>query len=152
MSKRSLALYAIIFIAIFSADRITKSWVIEHPNYWQVTSWLSCDLSYNRGIAGGFLQSPHALWYGILTAFIIFFIIGFVLDMVRGFRNNHSLYGQFLVLAGAFSNIYDRFAYSGVVDFISCSYAGWYFPTFNVADAAIVCGVIIMIVSWYEYS
>jgi len=35
----------------------------------------------------------------------------------------------------------DRFLHPGVVDFLDFHLAGWHWPAFNVADAAIVCGV-----------
>lgn len=149
--KKSIVLnYGIVFGAICALDRLSKSWVIMHPQYKKITSWLACDLSYNRGIAGGFLHSAHTLWYGVITAGIILFTVAFLREMIHALREGRTLYGESLVLAGACSNIYDRFVYGGVVDFISCSYADWYFPTFNIADMAIVVGVIIMVVSRYE--
>jgi signal peptidase II len=50
-----------------------------------------------------------------------------------------------LILGGAIGNLIDRVMYGNVVDFIQVHYAGWYFPAFNVADAAITVGAGLMI-------
>ena len=49
------------------------------------------------------------------------------------------------VIAGASSNIIDRFWYGGVVDFILLEYEQWSWPLFNVADIVIVGGIIVMV-------
>jgi len=54
-----------------------------------------------------------------------------------------------LVLAGGLSNLIDRFLYAGVVDFIHL----WIIPTFNLADAMISTGIVLLIglALYYEY-
>ena len=53
--------------------------------------------------------------------------------------------GEVMVIAGSSSNIIDRMVRGGVVDFIEFSYKNWAWPTFNIADAAIVVGVFFML-------
>ena len=51
-----------------------------------------------------------------------------------------------LVMAGAVGNLIDRIAYGEVVDFIDVHlWAGYIWPTFNVADSAIVLGVFFLL-------
>ncbi len=50
------------------------------------------------------------------------------------------------IMGGALGNLYDRIIHGYVVDFISIHYAGWYFPAFNLADAAITIGAAILII------
>ena len=45
------------------------------------------------------------------------------------------------IAGGAIGNIADRLRYGAVVDFIQAHAYGWSWYVFNVADAAIVCGV-----------
>ena len=55
------------------------------------------------------------------------------------------------MLAGALSNIVDRITYGAVIDFVDFHIFGYHWPTFNIADAFIVCGVLgIMIQSMFE--
>src|SRR3546814_13011875 len=50
-----------------------------------------------------------------------------------------------LVVGGAVGNAVDRFHQPGVVDFLDFHLAGWHWPAFNVADSAIVCGVLLIV-------
>ena len=50
-----------------------------------------------------------------------------------------------LILGGAIGNLIDRLQYNYVVDFILVYYRDWLFPAFNVADAAIAVGAVLLI-------
>ncbi len=50
-----------------------------------------------------------------------------------------------LILGGAVGNVIDRLLHGHVVDFIQVHYAGWYFPSFNIADSAITIGAALLI-------
>ena len=57
--------------------------------------------------------------------------------------------GKALVLGGAIGNLYDRWRFEAVRDFIQVYLFGWPYPTFNVADVALLCGILlILVVSW----
>ena len=45
------------------------------------------------------------------------------------------------VIGGALGNVIDRLVYGAVADFFDLHVAGWHWPAFNIADAAIVLGV-----------
>ena len=51
-----------------------------------------------------------------------------------------------LVLGGAVGNVIDRITLGYVVDFIDVHYAGWHWPAFNIADSAITCGIVLLII------
>lgn len=50
-----------------------------------------------------------------------------------------------LILGGALGNMIDRLTTGYVVDFVLFHYKSWYFPAFNVADAALTCGAALWI-------
>jgi signal peptidase II len=50
-----------------------------------------------------------------------------------------------LILGGAIGNVIDRIRIGKVVDFLLAYYQQAYFPAFNVADAAITCGAMLLI-------
>ena len=50
-----------------------------------------------------------------------------------------------LILGGALGNMIDRLTSGYVVDFILFHYGSWYFPAFNLADAALTCGATLWI-------
>ncbi len=61
------------------------------------------------------------------------------------------MYGLALVASGAIGNLIDRIAFGGVTDFILWRYKTHRWPVFNIADVALVIGVVcILISSWRE--
>ena len=56
------------------------------------------------------------------------------------------IYGLSLVLGGALGNVFDRIRLGYVTDFLQVFIGGWPFPSFNIADAAITIGAILIII------
>lgn len=50
-----------------------------------------------------------------------------------------------LILGGAVGNVIDRALYGHVVDFLDFHVAGWHWPAFNVADAGITAGAVLLV-------
>jgi signal peptidase II len=77
--------------------------------------------------------------FTILPAAVSLFLLVWLLRLPRAeWRTALALA---LVLGGALGNLAGRIKYGYVVDFIDVHYAGWHFPAFNLADAAITCGI-----------
>lgn len=98
----------------------------------EVTGFLSLTVVRNPGIAFGLgtgLSTPILLALTIAVALLLVWLV------VRGQLENR--FAAALILGGAVANIVDRAADGSVVDVID---VGWW-PTFNLADVAIVCGV-----------
>jgi signal peptidase II len=142
-----IMVYWIVGLSIFSIDRITKQIALTRlaDGVYQYTSFLSGQLVINRGISWGMFHSSS-------TA--IFFIVSLVIALITYYVFRHAVYlaqrgffviGHVCVVAGSLSNLIDRIFYHGVIDFILISYHHFSWPVFNIADAAIVCGVMIMI-------
>lgn len=146
MNARSFMMkYGALSTSIMLIDAVTKYAIVQSPGPHELTSWLTLTLSYNRGISWGMFHSDASYQFAAITALIIFFIIGFSLVAFRQYKRGYSIAPEIMVIAGACSNLVDRFLYGGVVDFIIFGYAGWQWPAFNIADACIVIGVIWMI-------
>lgn len=139
-----------LFVGIAVLDRITKWLASERlpgsaveviPNHLQFS------LVHNSGIAFGMLDGADfagkpllltALSAGLLVAIVIFAVKSRPLPFLTGI-------GLAAMLAGAASNIADRVALGYVVDFIDMYVGTSHWPTYNVADAAISCGVVLML-------
>jgi signal peptidase II len=141
MPKKSL--YALIFFIGFIADRLTKVLILENADKLplEIFQGLSLNLAWNRGISWGCFNSASPAGFWILTSIIMLTISIFAVYSFVQYKNHHTIYFEMLVIAGALSNVVDRFSYGAVVDFIECSAHGWFFPTFNIADALIFIGV-----------
>ena len=147
---RHWSLYAYLFGAVFLVDRITKWYAVNLEEPYSVTSWLSCDLVFNRGISTGLFHSPEHSTF-IAVSFLILLITGGVAFYgITRLRHGHTIWGETLIVAGSLSNLLDRMLYGGVVDFVVVHCREWVFPVFNGADVAIVIGVFIMLIANYK--
>ncbi len=142
----------ILFIAIptlvIILDRITKLWAIEYACQAPLSlvgNYMSCMVTYNRGVSWSLLSYESILGFSLVTALIVGVIGMLLFHMFVEYRKHNALFGELLVVGGAVANLYDRLIYGGVVDFILLQYGTWSFPIFNIADIAIVCGVLIML-------
>jgi signal peptidase II len=96
---------------------------------------------WNRGISYGLLQQETDLGRWLLTGFSLIAAVGLAIWMLRT-PHRFLAVAIALIVGGAVGNAIDRIAYGAVFDFIHV-YVGtfsWY--VFNIADAAIVAGVI----------
>ncbi len=136
----------ILFILIGLIDQLSKQHIMQYAKqkYYLNTLLAFTPPTLNRGISGGMLHFTSTTGFIVLTILILFIILGFALYTYRRWSAGCTIIGETFVLAGALSNLLDRVLYHGVVDFILLQYAQWSFPVFNIADAAITIGVIIM--------
>ena len=129
-------------------DRITKTVVLDTfaPGESRVVAdYFNLVLVFNKGAAFSFLataQGWQTPFFGAI-AVVASLIIGFLI-----YKNqNKRLFccGLGFILGGALGNLYDRLVYGQVVDFLDFHAAGWHWPAFNIADAAITIGAGILI-------
>lgn len=140
---------ALVFLIPLLVDQITKYWAIKNLSAsWPVLPFLQFDLIYNRGVTWGLFNAEH--YFSTVTLMVISVAAILAAVTVNAFKKNKNVTPQLLVLSGAVSNILDRIFHSGVVDFITIHVGDWYWPTFNVADACIVLGVIWMVFVYEE--
>lgn len=107
-----------------------------------------------------YVQNPGAAW-GLLAKAsesirIPFFIlvsiaaVVFILSFFRKLQDTQLLLitSLSLVFGGAIGNLIDRLHLSYVIDFIDWYVGTYHWPTFNFADAAISCGVGLLVIEW----
>jgi len=127
--------------AVLVLDRLSKWWIMENMNVgdsWAfITGMVNIRFIQNEGAAFGILQGRGLLF--ILMAIIM--IIATIYFIKKYQLPPMAHYALGLIVGGALGNLIDRIMYGSVVDFIS---VGW-FPVFNIADSAIVCGGIILV-------
>lgn len=135
----------ISMLALFALDRFTKAWALQLGGEWIINKNLSCALVFNRGINWGLFNFSSSWVFALLTIAIGIVIIGLMIMLVGAYKQNKPILGYALILTGAFSNFLDRIFCGGVIDFIVVWFGNWSWPAFNIADAAILLGMAILI-------
>lgn len=131
------------FNALDCLDRMAACGRIPLPGPLDLT------MTWNRGMSFGLFQSDGiARW---VLAFIMAAIaIGFLVWLIRA-EGRWLRLALALVIGGAFGNLIDRVRFGAVVDFIDAN--GLYFPwVFNVADAAISVGAVLLFIDQFLLS
>lgn len=135
-------------VAIILIDQLTKITIEQRFDFGDVlpvTSFFNLILTYNKGAAFSFLASASG-WQGNVFTTIAIVASAFILYLLAR-HGNQRLFSLALamILGGAIGNVIDRFAYGHVIDFLDFHWRGWHWPTFNVADSAIVGGAGLLI-------
>jgi len=110
-----------------------------------VTSFFNLVLVFNKGAAFSFLAAAQG-WqtlFFVAIATVASIVISFLI--IKSKDKPLFCAALALILGGALGNLYDRLVYGQVVDFLDFHAAGWHWPAFNVADAAITVGAGILI-------
>ena len=141
------ALYITISIGVLILDRVTKLYALEHFGVEQkVFQFLSFELVINRGISWGILNSSSTFTFLCVVLLTLLVTCALGIYAYRRILQGYTIVGELLVFTGSLSNILDRVLYNGVVDFILVHIQSWSWPVFNIADSAIVLGVVCMMI------
>ncbi len=141
-----------IFAGVLSLDLISKSLAVNYSfNFVVIPKLIKFKLTYNTGAAFSFLSDKNwaQTFFIILTFVVLFIILGFFAYKILKKQKISRWLAVSLSLAfsGAVGNLIDRLAFSKVRDFIFVFYETDIFPAiFNVADIALVIGVIMICV------
>ncbi len=146
MAKRGFALAALVLIL----DQISKYWVLEViklPLIGGIDVWPFFRLTFvgNIGVSMGMLQADTDLSRWLLT-FATAGIAVAVALWLRKEKHAVDVTALGLVLGGALGNIIDRARFGYVVDFLHFFWGEYSFWVFNLADAAITLGVMLLLV------
>ncbi|RAL26073.1 signal peptidase II [Thermoflavimicrobium daqui] len=96
----------------------------------------------NRGAAFGILENQQWLFI-IVTFLVIGGVIYYIWKEKKSSQQPVMLWALSLILGGAIGNLIDRIRSGEVVDFIHLQFGSYHYPIFNIADSAIVIGVIL---------
>lgn len=150
-SSPRLLQWLAIALVIIVLDQFSKVLILGHfqlGDSRHVTDFFNVVRVHNSGAAFSFLAgaSGWQRWFFVAlgAAATVFIIV-----MLRR-HGGQTLFAWALslILGGAIGNVVDRLLHGYVVDFIQLHWAGWYFPSFNVADSAISVGAVLLI--WDE--
>lgn len=113
--------------------------VLTQP--WRLSAFADLLVVWNRGVSYGLFQQEGGIGRWVLVALSALAAVGLVVWMRRAGSALLAL-ALGLIAGGAIGNAIDRAAYGAVLDFVHLHAGTWSWYVFNVADAAIVAGVI----------
>ena len=131
--------------AVVVVDQVTKYLAFKHDQpFVLIGGLIEIVHTMNDGIAfglGGGMKYGALIW-SILSVLTVLLLLFFYMKYTHRRIANTVAFG--LIIGGAIGNLIDRIATNGkVLDFIQLSFINW--PSFNIADAAIVVGVIVIV-------
>ncbi len=158
---KKISLLICISIAVICLDQISKAYVQTqfslHDTKALIDGFLNMTYARNFGAAFGFMEHSHPEfrdWFmlgvpPIVCTIVLALIYQIKAESISEFKNNMlQLVSLSLIFGGAVGNYLDRLHYGYVVDFIDFHWNLKYsFPTFNIADSAIVIGVLFLVVA-----
>jgi len=135
-----------VALGVVVLDRITK-WIVETyvsamdtlhviPGFFDIVH------SENRGVAFGIFNDSTSQWRTTALIVLSLAAVVFVSSMLWKPEklDRWSFWGLALILGGAAGNVFDRIVWGHVTDFLLLYVGQYQWPTFNVADSAIVAG------------
>lgn len=151
--RRNRSTAFVVAFLVFVFDQATK-WVVTYPlnlrdqpdQTIRLVSFFDLHWVENKGVSLGLLSADTPMGRWLLVAATAAIALFVAVWMWRERRRDDSA-ALALVLGGALGNIVDRVRFGYVVDFADLHFGEWRpFLVFNVGDAAITIGVLMLLV------
>ncbi|HLA94151.1 MAG TPA: signal peptidase II [Pyrinomonadaceae bacterium] len=146
--------YLVIAGGVFMIDQTTKAWAVRRLRFGEdfpvISGFLNFAYAQNTGVAFSMLDDhgDSGRWGLSIVAIIAGALVLYF--FWRTPRSDDRIMGALaLLLAGIVGNVVDRIRLGFVVDFIDVQFGSWHYPTFNVADMAIVMGAGLLIIDMF---
>ena len=141
--------YFFAAFGIYLVDQVTKAWAVRTLRGGESVTLIRgfLDLTYaeNPGIAFGQLQEGGSFGRWALVALAVAAGVTVLVYLFRTARTDDRVLGACaLLLAGSIGNMTDRIRLGYVVDFIVLHAGNYHWPTFNIADASITIGALLL--------
>ena len=141
-------IYIALVLLVFALDRISKSIILNILDDTgkvdiYVNSFFSLFLVWNKGIGFGLFSFDKSSIYNGISLIIL--IINLIIIYLIYIEKTPKTYFLSIILGGSIGNLFDRYYYTAVPDFIDLNYNGYHWFIFNVADIFITLGIICLI-------
>lgn len=138
-------LAAVVVVVTAVLDQAHKWWMlkvvrIELGQRIEVTSFFDWYFVINKGVSYG--MAAGDVGQGLLVAFSLAASVALMAWLAVAGTGRLMAWSLGLLVGGAIGNAIDRLIHGGVADFFSLHAYGFYWYVFNVADVAIVAGVL----------
>jgi len=136
-------IFLLVVLDLFSKDYAANNFLFAQ-SYSTFIPFIDFLLIYNSGIAFGIFDGYGNLASNLLLVITIFILIYLIRLLVKE-KVQIAKFALSLITAGALGNIIDRFIDGKVTDFLHLEFGSLSFFIFNLADAFITLGAILII-------
>ena len=144
-NKKKIYLFVFVLV-LFTIDKISKILILKNSSSEiYINSFLNFSLVWNSGIGFGILQIEPNIFYLLISIIITAINLILIYWMLTSSNYLESIFIS-IILGGALGNLFDRYYYSSVPDFIDLHYESFHWFTFNIADIFITIGIIGLII------
>ena len=146
-SRTGAILWFALALLVILADQASKAWAndVLAASWIQVTGFFNLVLLRNTGSAFSFLADAGG-WQKLLFSAVAIGVSAAMAAVIwKHSAEKLAPAAAALVLGGAIGNLIDRLMLGSVTDFIDLHIGDIHWPAFNIADSAIVLGVIFLI-------
>jgi len=137
---------------VIALDQLTKYWISSSFSYGEsvhVLDIFNLVLVHNTGAAFSFLSDAGGMQRWLFSIIAIVASVWIFWLLRKHQQQKLFSLSLSLILGGALGNLIDRVAYGYVVDFLDFHWNTYHFAAFNVADSAITCGAILLIIEGF---
>lgn len=144
-TPQRLARFALISGVVLAADILTKqlalSALFAQPRVIEVTSFFNLVPVWNSGVSFGLFRDYPSVVSWVIPLLACAVILWLISELSR--LSTSQQIGAGFIAGGALGNVIDRLRFGRVVDFLDVHLAGYHWPAFNLADAAIFIGAML---------
>ncbi|CCQ09600.1 Lipoprotein signal peptidase [Pseudoalteromonas luteoviolacea B = ATCC 29581] len=156
LSSRSGLVWLWLSLVLIALDLATKYVVMnsmELGESIEILPIFNFTYLHNYGAAFSFLSEAGG-WQRWFLSAIAVIISGMLIYWLKKLKATewHLCLAYSFVLGGAIGNLVDRLVHGYVVDFLHFYYQNWHYPSFNIADMAIVGGAGLLILDAFRSS
>lgn len=143
---RCLKAGAVAAFLALGADQLSK-WllldIVESVRAIEITPFFNLVMVWNKGVSFGMLAG-HDQPYLLIACSLL--IVGILCAWLARARFLYTAVALGTVIGGALGNVIDRLRFGAVADFFDFHLGAYHWPAFNIADAAIFIGVVLLCV------
>ena len=144
MFKSKYFLYILIFIVLDLFSKHLALNYLSHSTPIEFIPIIDFYLTFNSGVAFGFLDLGSRVMSNILT-FAGILIVLYMLVLLKNENDSTKKLALSIIIGGALGNIFDRLPDGYVTDFLHLKINNFSFFIFNIADASITIGAVLLI-------
>ncbi len=151
--KKPFSKWLFLSILVIILDQLSKAVINSHFQYgesMEITGFFNLVLVHNSGAAFSFLHDAGGMQRWLFSGIAIIASVWIIWLLRKHAAQKLFSIALALILGGALGNLIDRISYGYVVDFLDFYWNTYHFPAFNIADSAITCGAILLIIDSFK--